>query len=92
MQIKRGGFSMVNWVRRNGQQSVVSVDEVHAFSNEKYNGLKISWSGDIGFGEYTITFNGKNIHADSECMDDNNDKNFLKALLEDLVNQTIIDD
>lgn len=67
----------------------VSVDEVKPFVNEKYTGFIIRWSGNIGFGEYTLyrsTMDDK-WYGDSECMDKGDDKEFLALLLEDFINQ-----
>ena len=51
-----------------------------------YGAFGIDWSGDIGFGRYTVYIdeNG-NIFGESECLDSNENKSFLKALLEKLV-------
>lgn len=71
----------------------VQVDDINTFFNDKYVGFVIEWSGNVGFGEYTIyrSTKGSSWHADSECMDDNEDKSFLKKLFEDLIEQITID-
>jgi hypothetical protein len=57
--------------------------EVEPFINEKYVGFVIKWDSDIGFGEYTIykAVGSDKWQADSEHMDTNEDKAFLKELL-----------
>ena len=68
----------------------VEVDELQPFVNDEYRGFKIMWSGNIGFGEYTIYQNVDDPNkwkADSEYMDSQEDKWFLKKLLENLVEQ-----
>ena len=52
-------------------------------SNEEIQVVGIDWSCNLGFGRYELYFeeNGTKIRADSECMDSNDDKAFLKALL-----------
>ena len=57
--------------------------EFETFVNEKYTGVVIRWDSDIGFGEYTIyKANGSDEwHADSEHMDNNEDKDFIKELM-----------
>lgn len=52
-----------------------------------YDGwIRIFWSGNIGFGQYDISFDKDgNIRAESEYMDDNEDKWFLKMLLDKIV-------
>lgn len=63
----------------------LEIDKVNPFKNEKYEGFTISWSSDIGFGEYRIyrkTEEETGIwYGDSECMDMNDDKAFLEELM-----------
>ena len=50
--------------------------------------MLINWESNIGFGEYCIEWemdynsSSQLLFADSECMDSNEDKDFLKLLLE----------
>ena len=63
----------------------VKVDDVLIHDNC----IVIQWSGNIGFGEYTIwkdISNGK-LQADSERMDNGEDKAFLELLLKDIVSK-----
>ena len=62
----------------------IKVDGVQGFSN----GFVIQWSGDIGFGEYTIYIDtdGK-LKGDSECMDRGEDKEFLEQLFHGIIEQ-----
>lgn len=57
--------------------------EFEPFVNEKYTGVVIRWNSDIGFGEYTIykPIGSDKWCADSERMDNNEDKSFVKELL-----------
>ena len=61
--------------------------EIEPFINEKYIGFVIRWNSDIGFGEYTVyKANGSDKwQADSEHMDNNEDKAFLNELLKQFV-------
>jgi hypothetical protein len=63
----------------------ISLDayEIEPFVNEKYTGIVIKWDSDIGFGEYTIykAADSNKWQADSEHMDNNEDKAFLNELL-----------
>lgn len=55
------------------------------------NGMAILWSSDIGFGEYIITKEeGGELIGLSECMDSQEDKAFVKKLLELLAEKLII--
>lgn len=61
----------------------LEVFDVNPFVNERGSGIVISWDSNIGFGEYTIykRVDSDEWHADSEHMDNNEDKAFLKELL-----------
>ena len=45
--------------------------------------IYIYWSSNIGFGEYSLFYNKEqnSWSADSECMDSNDDKEFLTELM-----------
>ena len=62
----------------------VKVDGIQGFSN----GFVLLWSGDIGFGEYTIyTDEDGKLKGDSECMDRGEKKDFLEQLFASIVEQ-----
>ncbi len=66
----------------------LTITGVDAFDNEKYLGFSIGWLANIGFGECTI-FREKSGEdtgwkAHTETMCDNDDKAFLKMLLDKL--------
>ena len=74
-----------------GREIKVHVDDIEPFVNEVYSGFKILWSGDIGWGEYTLY---KKIGNDDEWFWDDEymenpegDKAFLKLLLNDFATQ-----
>ena len=62
----------------------VKADEVEGLPY----GFVIRWSGNIGFGEYTVhqAANGSWI-GESECMDRGEDKSFLEHLFSSIVEQ-----
>jgi hypothetical protein len=62
----------------------VHITDIHF----RENGFTISWGGNIGWGQYSVT-KGKNgnYYADSECMDKTGDTTFLRELLEDFMKQ-----
>ena len=71
-------------VRRFDVNSInLDIHEVAPFINEKYSGFVITWSSDIGFGEYTIykTTGSDEWKADSEHMDSEEDRAFLNLLM-----------
>lgn len=55
------------------------------------NGLCIYWDSSIGFGEYNIWVkeDGK-VYGDSECMDSQDDKDFIRKLFELIAEQMTI--
>ena len=60
----------------------VAVDNIRLFDD----GIVIEWSGNLGFGEYTIYKDDKETwHVDSERMDSIDDMWFLKLLINDLL-------
>lgn len=63
----------------------LSIDEVEIFKNETHSGFIISWSANIGFGEYTIYQENDKWYADTECMDSNEDKSFGEMLLKEFL-------
>lgn len=72
------------------------VDEIHLeitdlipFTNERATGFIIQWCSDIGYGEYTIfkTAGTDMWVADSETMDRNEDKDFIKELMKLFIEQ-----
>ena len=79
---------------------MVNVTDVAVFVNElcPYGGIRIYWDGDKGFGQYDLIVRSYydeesppdnyklKITGDSEYMDTNEDKSFLKSLVESLVN------
>ena len=83
---------MVKWTRRNGKESTVEVTGVQCFSNIYDGGIALAWAGDIGFGEYELTFKDGEITARSEGMDNSNDLRFLKALIEDMLSKVVVSD
>lgn len=61
----------------------IHIDHIEPFGCSDIDGIIITWSSDIGFGEYTLyKYPNEDVwHADSECMDCNEDKAFLQELL-----------
>lgn len=65
--------------------------EIEAFeSAEKEGRICIKWTGNIGWGEYLLWQEEGVWYADSECLDNNNDKEFIRKLLNKFIEQIII--
>ncbi len=64
----------------------LQIDDLEFFNK----GFKILWSSDIGFGEYTIIKEDGELSGYSECMDSQDDKAFIKKLLELLADKLIV--
>jgi hypothetical protein len=65
------------------------IHEVAPFTNKQFSGFQISWGSDIGFGTYTIyKAAGSNTWCgESEHMDINEDKSFVKELFKLFIDQ-----
>ena len=75
-------------------------------NNKEVQCLVFEWGCNLGFGQYTLYFNHKDVTvedgpedyvltkvtADSECMDKDEDKEFLKALMEKLIGMVKVED
>lgn len=59
--------------------------------SEDSKGFVIEWNSDIGFGQYTIYKTPDGFAADSECMDSNEDKDFIKELMRLFIEDLKID-
>lgn len=73
-----------------GREVEIQVDDIKPFVNEKYSGFTILWSGNLGFGEYTIykRIGEDKWYVDDEYMEDpENDRTFLRILFEDFAKQ-----
>ena len=66
----------------------LGIVNVIPFDNEKYKGIKIQWSANIGFGEYEVFFNKETETwgIDSECMDSVDDHEFGQMLFSTMLN------
>ena len=61
----------------------LKIDNTIPFYNDNFAGLIIEWSSDIGFGQYEIyqAVGSTEWYADSEYMDINEDKEFIRELM-----------
>ena len=66
----------------------LEIVDFHPFHHSDDNeGFVITWESDIGFGEYTIYRTLEGFAADSEYMDSNEDKDFIRELMRLFVEQ-----
>ena len=67
----------------------LEVTDLIPFRNERCVGFIVRWSSDIGWGEYTVYKRaGTDVWvADSETMDKNEDKDFIKELMKLFIEQ-----
>ena len=72
----------------------LKIDDFYPFVNNQSMGITIEWSSNIGFGQYTIykSADSDKWAADSEGMDDNEDKEFIKSLMELFIEKLNIED
>ena len=65
--------------------------EVEAFESSEGDGRIIfKWIGNLGWGEYTLWQEDGVWYADSEHMDQGDDKEFLKKILDAFVSEIIV--
>lgn len=65
----------------------LEITAINPYINPSFEGVSIYWAANIGFGECNF-FKARGDatwHVDTESMSDNEDKTFLKMLLEELV-------
>lgn len=77
-------------MKKTKEEVEVTVNEINPFANDKFTGFTFRWSGNIGWGEYTIYMDAQDEtkwYGESEHMDTNNDKWFIKKLLESFIEQ-----
>lgn len=69
----------------------LEIVDVIPFVNDRHEGFLIEWDSDIGFGEYTIyrTPGSYEWHADSECMDSPDDREFITELMRLFISQLV---
>lgn len=68
----------------------LSVDNVHCFKNDEVDGIVFSWSANIGWGDLTLykyRNNDEKWKADTECMCSNEDKDFIRQILNKWVDE-----
>lgn len=72
----------------------LKLDKIGTFVNSKYSGIVLEWSGNIGWGEYTIykEYGSDEWFAESECMDRGEDKDFLRELLKQFADKVKVVD
>lgn len=79
--------------RKNKVEDIhLEIYDLIPFTNQNHVGFIIQWDSDIGFGEYTIyrhVDSGK-WFGDSECMDNNEDKEFIKELMKIFIEKLTI--
>ena len=68
----------------------LKIKKAEPFTLYDESGIVISWSADIGFGEYTFICRSGLWYAPSEGMDHEEDKAFGRKLLELWMDQIII--
>lgn len=70
-----------------GKEIKVDIDSIEFWGDNRVSkgGIRIQWSGNIGFGQLDIFVDKEgNLVADTECMATNEDKEFVQLILSKL--------
>lgn len=71
---------------RSGKEIIINDVEIESsFKNEKYEGFVLNWDSTIGFGQMTFLKEGDKIKVETECMSSNEDKEFIKLVLDKFI-------
>lgn len=84
---------------KSGKEIIINdITYFHPFVNEKYDGFILGWNSNIGFGELTISkshidneryeeieFKDGDWEVQTECMSNNDDKEFIKLVLDKFI-------
>lgn len=78
--------------KHNVKEINLEITNIEPFINDRREGFIIQWSSKTGWGEYALyKEKGSNEwHADSECMDFANDKEFITKLMNCFIDKLII--
>ena len=93
MFIELSAFSLLkgDYMILHNKKVDIHVDDIEPFVSDVCAGFKILWSGNIGWGEYTLykkIGNNNEWFWDDEYMENpKNDKTFLKLLFDDFAKQ-----
>lgn len=75
---------------RSGKEiEIYAITDFQGFYNEKYQGFKLRWDSNIGFGEMTFSRaqDSDEWEVQTECMSDNEDKEFIHLVLNKFIEQ-----
>ena len=60
----------------------LKITDVEIWNDENKNiGVRLSWSCNVGFGQYTIGYHDGKWYVDSECMESPEDREFGRLVL-----------
>ena len=78
--------------KHNPKEINLEIKDIEIWENANYEGFDISWISTIGFGKYRIYRKTGTDEwcADSETMDINEDKSFIKELMRLFIEKIII--
>lgn len=70
-----------------GKEIVINDVELdYVFHNEGVNnGFCLNWDSNIGFGQMTFISDGKTVKVETECMANNENKEFIKLVLDKFI-------
>lgn len=73
-------------ISRSGKEIIINDVEIDSsFKNEKYEGFTLNWDSTIGWGQMTFLKEEGKIKVETECMSSNEDKEFIKLVLDKFI-------
>ena len=71
---------------RSGKEIIINDVEIDSsFKNEKYEGFTLNWDSTIGWGQMIFLKEDGKIKVETECMSSNEDKEFIKLVLDKFI-------
>lgn len=65
----------------------VTIDYTFDNQDKGYKGFCLNWDSNIGFGQMTFIKQGNELKVETECMSDNQDKEFIKLVLNKFIDK-----
>ena len=71
---------------KSGKEIVINDVDLVTYNNA----FKLTWDSNIGFGEMTFYKDEEGLNVETECMSDQEDKEFIKLVLDKFIEKLIV--